>query len=227
MQHIGQELYELFIEGYTRKQWGKDPSELPSSIIRRVPVRLTWDDGYFDDEFQGVPVDGYTPIGRATCSRASRVELETDYLSRVTYWDEHADRVIYTGPIDALFGYRWAARIPHPCGTSMSAWTCRTSRAASRSITVTPTCPIPASTSGSTTGPPAQPQAHTLITRAYPQAYEGDWEPFYPVADERNQDLYDAYARMAMQKGNMRLGGRLGSYRYHGHGASRRRRRYG
>lgn len=210
LQHIGKELYDLFIEGYTRKQWGKDPADLPASIIRRVPVRLTWDDGYFDDQYQGVPVEGYTRLVENMLAGIP-VELGVDYLDRVTAWDMYAERVIYTGPIDALFGYQLgrleyrSLRHEHERVEIPDYQGCVTVNYCDADV------PYTRIYEWQHYWPPSAPQAHTIITRAYPQAVG---EPFYPVADEPNQELYDSYARMAAQKGNTRLGGRLGTYRY-------------
>jgi UDP-galactopyranose mutase len=101
---IGRDLYEAFIRGYTKKQWGCDPKHLPASIITRLPVRSSYHDSYFDDLYQGIPVAGYTPIFERMLDRIP-IDLDTDFLADQGYWRSRAHKIVYTGPIDAYFGY--------------------------------------------------------------------------------------------------------------------------
>jgi len=106
LSQVGPEIYEIFIKGYTRKQWGKDPRELPADIIKHLPIRLTFDDNYYDDKFQGIPEDGYTRLFERLLE-GIEVKLRTDYFADRHYWDRVADIVVYTGKIDEYFDYRF------------------------------------------------------------------------------------------------------------------------
>jgi UDP-galactopyranose mutase len=103
---VGQDLYDAFIRGYTRKQWGCDPKQLPASIITRLPVRQSYHDSYFNDRYQGIPLGGYAPIFEHMLDGVP-VELGTDFLEDRAYWRTQAHRIVYTGPIDAYFDYRF------------------------------------------------------------------------------------------------------------------------
>jgi UDP-galactopyranose mutase len=104
----GSELYETFVRGYTTKQWGRDPSELPASIIKRIPIRLTWDDNYFDDPYQGIPRGGYTRMFENMLDHENiRVETEVDFFAHRRELTQSGARLVYTGKIDEFFGYRF------------------------------------------------------------------------------------------------------------------------
>jgi UDP-galactopyranose mutase len=212
LAEIGEELYDLLIEGYTRKQWGRDPAALPASIVKRLPVRRTWNDEYFDDAYQGLPAAGYTAL-IANMLAGVPLALGEDYLERPDRWEGRARRVIYTGPVDALFDYRlgrldyrslrfeWERlAVPDYQG-------CPTMNYADAEVPYTRVHEhkhfYPASV------------PHTLITREYPAAHDGASMPYYPVADARNRGLYARYRRLAArERPELVLGGRLGSFRY-------------
>lgn len=211
LNNIGPTLYGLFVEGYTRKQWGRDPAELPASIIRRLPVRTTWDDRYFSDTYQGLPVDGYTALVE-NMLHGITVELGTDYLDRTTYWNEKARRVIYTGPVDALMGYSLGRleyrglRFEHECMDLPDYQGCATMNYCDADV------PWLRIEEWKHSYRPAEPTPFTWITRHYPDT---EAEPMYPINDERNQKLYADYVRfVAAAYPNMRLGGRMGLYKY-------------
>jgi hypothetical protein len=106
LSQIGVELYEIFVKGYTTKQWGRDPKELPSSIIKRLPIRLTFDDNYYFDKYQGIPIGGYTQIFEKLLDGID-IKLNVDYLEYKDLWDSKAKKVVYTGPIDAFYDYKF------------------------------------------------------------------------------------------------------------------------
>lgn len=206
VSQVGETLYDMFIDGYTRKQWGRDPKSLPASIIKRIPVRDNWCDEYFSDEYQAMPQRGYTAF-IAELLRGSTVELGQDYAARATYWNGKARHVIYTGALDRLFGYmlgrleyrglRWEhERYERPdyLGAATMNYTDADvpyTRAIEHKYF------YPANT------------AHTIVTREYP----GGDEPCYPVNDERNNRLHSLYMRYAESR-RLIVGGRLGRYRY-------------
>ncbi len=224
LANIGPTLYRMFVEGYTGKQWGRDPGELPASIVRRLPVRLTWEGGYFDDDYQGLPSQGYTPLIERMLE-GIRVILNEDYLARRTYWDGQARRVIYTGPVDALLGYQ-LGRLEYR-GLRFE-W----ERVEQSDFQGCPTMNYPDADVpwtrihehkhfyGEAQGASLKQTSsarlpHTWITREYPVAAGPDAPPYYPVNDAANQERYEAYARMAAGRlPHVLLGGRLGSFRY-------------
>lgn len=214
LNHIGPDLYKLLVEGYTRKMWDAEPSKLPASIIKRMPVRTTWDDRYFSDAYQGLPVAGYTALVE-TMLTGIRVLLGEDYLTRTTYWNEQAKRVIYTGPVDALladqlgklayrslrFEHEWVPVADYQGVATMNY----------------PDADVPwlRIEEWKHSYTPAAPADHTLITRHYPASYAETNDPLYPVADRANQALYAKYVKMVGYRyPQVILGGRLGSYIY-------------
>ena len=119
---VGRDIYEKLIKGYTEKQWGRGCRELPAFIIKRLPVRLTFDNNYFNALYQGIPVGGYTKLV-ANLLKGIEVRLNTDYLADKAALDALAGKVVYTGPIDAYFDYSWGLWSTVPCGLRMSFWT--------------------------------------------------------------------------------------------------------
>lgn len=214
LQHIGPTLFELLVRGYTRKMWSADPADLPASIIKRLPVRTTWDDRYFSDAYQGVPVAGYTRL-METMLTGIDVRLGEDYLTRTTYWNMQAARVIYTGPVDALlanqFGqlaYR-SLRFEHgwmPVADYQGVATMNYCDAEVPWLRVE---------EWKHSFVPAAPDSRTLITHHYPASYAETGDPLFPVNDAANQKLYGDYCRAAaLRYPNVILGGRLGAFIY-------------
>ena len=209
VRRVGLKLYETFVKGYTAKQWGRSPSNLPASIIKRIPVRLTWNDEYFDDEHQGLPVNGWTPL---VCEmlRGLPVEYGVDYLARTTYWDLKAERVIYTGPLDALLGYQ----LGHLEYRSLRfEWETLPLADYQGTATVNYTdAAVPFTRIHEHKHwYPAQVE-RTVISREYP-ASAG--EPYYPVDTPESRDLYRSYqAWTRSHKPHVAWGGRLADYQY-------------
>ena len=213
---VGRDIYERLIKGYTEKQWGRDCKELPAFIIKRLPVRYTYDNNYFNDRYQGIPVGGYNGlIGRLFegCS----VLTETDYLADKARFDGMAERIIYTGTIDAYFGYRYgkleyrSLRFEDDIYDTDNYQGVAVVNHADREVPYTRTiehkhfdCTVPYSEN-----------PRTVVTREYPVAWEEGMEPYYPVNDERNQSLYEKYAKLAEQEKNVLFGGRLAEYKYY------------
>lgn len=204
-------LRRTFFEGYTAKQWGRPLDQVPAGVIKRIPYRCTWDDRYFTDEYQGLPADGYTPLVE-NMLRGLPLELGADYLDRATYWDQKAVRVIYTGAIDALFGYQLgrleyrSLRFEHERMSVDDFQGCATMNYCDAAV------PWLRVEEWRHWGPWATNGGGTWITRTYPDA---GGPPLYPVNDERNQALYADYAKLAAgHKRHVIVGGRLGAYRY-------------
>jgi UDP-galactopyranose mutase len=200
-----------FFEGYTAKQWGRPIEQVPADVLKRIPLRTTWDDHYFSDTYQALPVDGYTAVIGEMLSGV-KVVLGEDYLARCHYWDSQARRTLYTGPMDALMGYQLgkleyrSARFETETLPVEDFQGCATMNYTDAAV------PFTRIEEWRHWWKPARPVAHTVITRTYPTA-EG--LPLYPVNDGRNQDLYSRYQRLAAgHKPQVRTGGRLGSYIY-------------
>lgn len=214
LANVGRELYELFFAGYTRKQWNRDPKELPADLIRRLPLRLTFNESYYNDRFQGIPEGGYTALFERLLAGIP-VELSADFLPQRDELLKRFDHVIYTGPVDAFFGYdegvleyrslrfeRELLDTPDFQGNSVVNYT-------EESVPYTRILEhkhFDLSYSA----------RKTLITREYPQ----DWSPgmteFYPVGREENLARYRRYReRAAREVPQVHFGGRLGSYRYY------------
>lgn len=209
---VGRDIYEKLIRGYTEKQWGRPCRELPAFIIRRLPVRFTFDNNYFNDPHQGIPTEGYTAMAERMLERVE-VRLRTDYLADRARWDALAERVIYTGAIDAFFGYALGPLAWR--GLRFETETLDTDNyqgVAAMNFTDrdTPYTRI-IEHKHFTFG--AQPK--TVITREYPSPWRPGDEPYYPVNDEANTALYARYRALADGQDKVLFGGRLGSYRYY------------
>ena len=208
---VGRDIYEKLIKGYTEKQWGKACTELPAFIIRRLPVRLTYDNNYFNDRYQGIPEGGYDALVQALFSEAD-ILLNTDYLADKEGWNLRADAVVYTGPIDAYFDYALGAleyrslRFETETLDTENYQGCAVVNYTERDIPYTRIIEHKHFVFGT--------QQKTVITREYPSDWKPGMEPYYPVNDTKNQALYEAYREMGARE-PMIFGGRLGEYRYY------------
>ena len=215
---IGTDIYEKLVKGYTEKQWGRPCTELPAFIIKRLPVRLTFDNNYFNALFQGIPVGGYTKMVEHMLD-GIEVKLGEDYLKDKDAWDRMADRVIYTGPIDAYFGYRLgyleyrSVRFetelldkPNFQGNAAVNYTDRE----------TPwTRIIEHKWFEFGKDDEGNDIPKTVISREYSSEWKPGDEPYYPVNDEKNGALYEQYRLLAEKEPKVIFGGRLGSYKYY------------
>lgn len=209
---VGKDIYEKLIRGYTEKQWGKRAKELPSFIIRRLPVRYTYDNNYFNDSYQGIPVGGYTRMVERMLEGVE-IRLNTDYFQAREELDKLADRVVFTGMIDAYYGecygkldyrsLRFETEVmdtPNYQGNAVVNYT-------EYEVPYTRIIEHKHFEFGT--------QPKTVITREYPAAWTGKEEPYYPINDERNNRLYEKYKALADQEDRVIFGGRLGMYRYY------------
>ena len=209
---VGKDIYEKLIRGYTEKQWGKRAKELPSFIIRRLPVRYTYDNNYFNDSYQGIPVGGYTRMVERMLDGVE-IRLNTDYFQEREELDRLADRVVFTGMIDAYYGecygkldyrsLRFETEVmdtPNYQGNAVVNYT-------EYEVPYTRIIEHKHFEFGT--------QPKTVITREYPAAWTGKEDPYYPINDERNNRLYEKYKALADQEDRVIFGGRLGMYRYY------------
>ena len=215
---VGTDIYEKLIKGYTQKQWGRPCTELPSFIIKRLPVRLTFDNNYFNALYQGIPVGGYTRLVENLLA-GIEVRLEIDYLEHKAELDALAEKVVYTGPIDAYFGYKLGALeyrsvrfetelldIPNFQGNAAVNYT----------DAETPYTRI-IEHKWFTFGKDEQGNdlPKTVISREYSSEWHPGDEPYYPVNDEKNGALYAKYKALAEREEKVIFGGRLGEYKYY------------
>ena len=209
---VGRDIYERLVKGYTEKQWGRDCKELPAFIIKRLPVRLTFDNNYFNALYQGIPMGGYTKLV-ANMLGDTEVRLGVDYLQNKAELDALADRVIYTGPIDAYFGYQLGTLeyrsvrfetevldMPNFQGNAAVNYT-------DRETPWTRIIEHKWFEFGT--------QPKTVISREYSSEWKLGDEPYYPVNDAKNGALYAQYKELAEKEENIVFGGRLGEYKYY------------
>ena len=215
---VGRDIYEKLIKGYTEKQWGRDCRELPAFIIRRLPVRLTFDNNYFNALYQGIPVGGYTKMV-ANLLEGIEVRLNTDYLEHKAELDALAQKVVYTGAIDAYFGYqlghleyrsvRFETELldqPNFQGNAAVNYTDRE----------TPwTRIIEHKWFEFGRDDEGRELPKTIISREYSSEWKPGDEPYYPVNDEKNGELYARYKEKAQGEKKVIFGGRLGEYKYY------------
>ena len=215
---IGRDIYEKLIKGYTEKQWGRDCKDLPVFIIKRLPVRLTFDNNYFNALYQGIPVGGYTKMIENILD-GIEVRLGVDYLKDKAKWDGMAKKVVYTGPIDAYFNYslgyleyrsvRFETEIldkPNFQGNAAVNYTDRE----------TPwTRIIEHKWFEFGKDENGKELEKTVISREYSSEWKPGDEPYYPVNDEKNSALYQKYKELANKEENVIFGGRLGEYKYY------------
>jgi UDP-galactopyranose mutase len=211
---VGKDVYEKLIKGYTEKQWRKPCNELPKEIIKRLPVRFTYNNNYFNDKYQGIPIGGYTQIFEKLLD-GIEVKLGVDYLKDKSYWDGIANKVIYTGPIDRYFDYKYGeleyktTRFEHNHFTNTSNYQgAAVVNFTSKSIPYTRT--IEHKHFEFTESPT------TWVTAEYPTEYKVNvTEPYYPVNDESNNKIYTQYKDDADKLDNVHFGGRLAEYKYY------------
>jgi UDP-galactopyranose mutase len=220
VSQVGVELYEIFVRGYTTKQWGRDPAELPASIIRRLPIRTTRNDAYFDDRFQGIPLGGYTKMFASMLDHARiDVQLNVDYFGDRLRLDRLAGRTVYTGKIDELFDYRYGELEYRSLRFESEVIDQRDYQGAAIVNYTEQAVPFTRITEHkhfecATGNVAAHPAGQTVITREFPATYHRGETPYYPIRDEANSALYERY-RLAANQSGVLVGGRLGAYQYY------------
>ena len=215
---VGRDIYEKLIKGYTEKQWGRDCKELPSFIIKRLPVRLTFDNNYFNALYQGIPVGGYTKM-IANLLDGIEVRLNTDYLENKAELDALADKVVYTGPIDAYFYYKLGTleyRSVRFETETLDKPNFQGNAAVNYTDRETPWTRIIEHKwfeFGKDENGNDLPK--TIISREYSSEWKPGDEPYYPVNDAKNGLLYSEYKKLADAEEKVIFGGRLGEYKYY------------
>lgn len=209
---VGKTIFEKLVKGYTEKQWGKRCSELPSFIIKRLPVRFTFDNNYFNDRYQGIPIGGYTKIIEKMLE-GSEVRLNCDYFNHKDELDGMASKIIYTGPIDQFFNYCYGPleyrsvrfeneilNIPNFQGNAVVNYT-------EYEVPFTRIIEHKHFEFGN--------QPKTIISKEFSSTWKLGDEPYYPVNDDKNNALYQKYEKLSQNNTNVLFGGRLGKYKYY------------
>ena len=209
---VGTDVYTRLVKGYTEKQWGRRAAELPAFIIKRLPVRFTYDNNYFNDNYQGIPIGGYTGMIERMLE-GTEVRLQENFLEKREYYQDMAETIIYTGMIDEYFDYcfgeleyrslRFETEVleeENYQGNAVVNYT-------EYEIPYTRIIEHKHFEYGT--------QPKTVITREYPQSWHKGDEPYYPMNDEKNIRLYEKYRELACREGNVIFGGRLGQYKYY------------
>lgn len=208
----GSDIYEKLVKGYTEKQWGKSCLELPPSIMRRIPLRFTFDNNYFNDPYQGIPKGGYTAVFEKLLQGAEII-LNTDYLEHRDDLDSITDKIIYTGPVDAFYDFVYGPleyrglefehellEIDNYQGVAVVNYT-------DAETPFTRIIEHKHFEFGT--------QKHTVVTREYPATWEPGSDPYYPMEDQKNRDRFEQYLKLTNQEQKIHFGGRLGEYRYY------------
>ena len=210
---VGRTIYERLVKGYTEKQWGRDCKDLPSFIIKRLPLRFEYNNNYFNDIYQGIPIGGYTKLVENIIGDDIEVKLNEDYLKNKDYWNKQAKNIIYTGAIDEFYDYKFGEleyrslkfeveRIEKEfyqknCVINYTEREVPYTRIIEHKYFENDQSPV------------------TWITKEYPSDYKKGMEKFYPVNDEKNNSLYKQYEELAAKENNIIFGGRLGKYKYY------------
>lgn len=215
---VGRDVYEKLVKGYTEKQWGRECVDLPAFIIKRLPVRFTFDNNYFNALYQGIPIGGYTKLV-SKILEGIEVRLNTDYLKEKSELDKLADKIVYTGPIDAYFEYKLGhleyrsvrfenelLDIPNFQGNAAVNYT-------DKETPWTRIIEHKWFEFGKDVNGNDLPK--TIISREYSSEWKPGDEPYYPVNDEKNSDLYEEYRKLSVSEPKVIFGGRLGEYKYY------------
>jgi len=212
LSQVGMEIYETFIKGYTTKQWDKNPKDLPSSIIKRLPIRTNFDDNYFFDKYQGIPVGGYTQIFEKMLD-GIEVKLNINYFEDREYWNSIADNIVFTGKIDEFFDYKFGE-------LEYRSLLFKNERI---NIKDFQGCSIINYTDINVLYTRITEHKHfensdssvTWITKEYPKTYTKNDVPYYPIGDEKNIKIYNKYKELSRYYPNIIFGGRLAEYKYY------------
>lgn len=214
---VGRDIYEKLIKGYTEKQWGRKCTELPAFIIKRLPVRMVFDNNYFNDSYQGIPIGGYNKL---IDGMLEGIEVRTgvDFFADREYWESEAENIVFTGKIDEFYGYRFGKLeyrtvrfeqmlldVPNYQGNAVVNYT----------DAETPYTRIIEHKHFEMFGDAVYDCPKTVISKEYSTEWKDGMEPYYPVNDEKNNSLYAQYKELADRESNVYFGGRLAEYKYY------------
>ena len=214
---IGKDIYEQLIKGYTEKQWGRKCTELPAFIIRRLPVRMTFDNNYFNDSYQGIPIGGYNKLIDGLLNDVE-VKLNTDFFADREKWESVADKIVFTGKIDEYYNYRFGKleyRTVRFETETLNEANHQGNAVVNYTSAEVPYTRIIEHKHFETFGNAVYVNPVTVISREYSTEWRDGMEPFYPVNDSKNQDIYEKYHQLANQETRIIFGGRLAEYKYY------------
>ena len=219
---VGKTIYEKLIKGYTQKQWGKECKELPSFIIKRLPVRFIYDNNYFNDTYQGVPIGGYTAMIEKML-KGIEIRLNMDFFDNREEFENTAKKIVFTGPIDKFYNYQFGEleyrslrfetrveEVENYQGNAVVNYT-------ESQIPYTRVIEHKHFEFGASLGKEAEGETKnkTIITKEYPDKWGQGKEPYYPINNNRNNDIYEKYRKLAEVESKVIFGGRLGEYKYY------------
>lgn len=212
IQLVGKDIYEKLVKGYTAKQWGRPATELPAFIIKRLPVRFTFDNNYFNDKYQGIPVGGYTKIIEKMLSGVE-VRLSTDFIANRDEYSAIADKIVYTGMIDEYFDYCYGELEYR--SLRFETQTLDEDNYQGNAVVNYTEYEVPYTRIIEHKHFEFGSQDKTVITREYPATWTKGCEPYYPMNDDKNNSLFAQYRKKADEEKNVIFGGRLGEYKYY------------
>ena len=208
---VGRDIYEKLVKGYTEKQWGRRATELPAFIIKRLPVRFTYDNNYFNDKYQGIPVGGYTRIIEKLLD-GTEVVLDSDYFVKKAEYDKYADKIIFTGMIDEYYGYRFGELEYR--SLRFETETLDEENYQGVAVVNYNEYEVPYTRIIEHKHFEFGAQPKTVVTHEYPATWARGDEPYYAVNNDRNNALYEKYKTLADKENKVIFGGRLGMYKY-------------
>ncbi len=209
---VGKDIYEKLIKGYTEKQWNRSCIDLPPSIIKRLPVRFTWDSNYFNDKYTGMPIGGYTQIFKKMLEGID-IKLNVDYFDKKDYYDSIASKIIYTGPIDKFFNYKFG-KLQYKSLRWETDHLEQDNFQGNPVINYTDS-EVPYTRILEHKWFDPQNQKGTIISKEYSVDYNGNNEPYYPIRDQNNMKIYNKYYNLTLNLNNYIFGGRLATYVYY------------
>lgn len=209
---VGKDIYETLIKEYTEKQWGRKASELPAFIIKRLPVRFTFDNNYFNDKYQGIPIGGYNKIINGLLKNIE-TQVETDFFENRNYFESIADKIIFTGKIDAFFDYRFG-KLEYR-SLKFETETINSDNFQGNAVVNYNDSDVPYTRIIEHKHFEFGKQEKTVITKEYPENWTEEKEPYYPVNDDKNNTIYQEYKKLSEKIPNVIFGGRLAEYKYY------------
>ena len=214
---IGRDIYEKLIKGYTEKQWGRPCKDLPSFIIKRLPVRFVFDNNYFNDSYQGIPIGGYNKLINGLLE-GIECKVNSDFFEDRKYWESLADKIVYTGPIDAFYDYRFGQlewRTVRFEQETLCTSNFQGNAVVNYTDAETPFTRILEHKHFECFGQSVYDNPYTVISREYSTEWGPGMEPFYTINDDRNNCIYAKYKALADNEENVIFGGRLAEYKYY------------
>ena len=209
---VGRDIYEKLVKGYTEKQWGRPCADLPASIIKRLPVRFTYDNNYFNDRYQGIPIGGYTALIEKLLAGCD-IRLDTDFIAEREKYSGMAGKIIYTGMIDEYYDFCYGALEYR--SVSFESEVVDTDNYQGVAVVNYTDSDTPYTRVIEHKHFDFGKQSKTVISREYPAEWKPGMEPYYPINNLKNQAVYEKYAELAKRESKVIFGGRLGEYKYH------------